>query len=92
MGEELCIGVMKVTMRGVEKSKEESKHSHYPSDDGCSNGIAADLLGGISELFLDFGESIVSIESEVPDGALHSRNRGHCVVTTSSTNRGRLVR
>ena len=35
---------------------------------------------------------VVSIKSEVPDSTLHSRNRGYCVVTTSSTDRGRLVR
>ena len=56
-------------MRDVEKSKEESKYPNYPGDNSCGNGIAADLLGGISELFLNLGESIVGRDHDAIGGS-----------------------
>ena len=69
MSKEFGIDIMEVTMCGLNESEKEGDDSHYPGDDGCSNGVAADLLRGIGELRLDLGKSIVSRDHDAIRGS-----------------------
>ena len=66
---EFSFGIVEITMCGSNESEKEGDDSHYPGDNGCGNGVAADLLRGIGEVHLDLGESIVGRDHDAIGGS-----------------------